>query len=247
MLWFEKEAKAGDVSLVDELTKLTGLKDMGLLKAEEFEQLKANLLGIVADEPVASDTAVMDSGTLVIAKVEEGALGKGFIEAADSILLPRKHTSKGKQRSTPKEKSMDSGRRRGSSKETHRQVILFEEPAPTPAPKPQLHPDEIVILPPALLRSLRTEQMVDRAVKRVTQTMRVASVDDVGDWLTSLGLGHRESTFREHGVWKIHHFQVEDAKSPINLHVHDTETWNRLQWGAFFTLESAVRYCHSRK
>ena len=55
-LWFEEPDKHGGVSLVEELEKLTELHDQGVLESDEFEALKASLLGL-APAPAPAATA----------------------------------------------------------------------------------------------------------------------------------------------------------------------------------------------
>eukprot|EP01050_Picozoa_sp_SAG11_P005482 SAG11_NODE_388_length_9871_cov_18.104585_2_plen_926_part_00 len=205
VLWFETDAAPADVSLVEELTKLNELKDIGLLTAEEFDQLKANLLGLVDDEPAPApqpepEPAKPESLFSDTDGVSE--TGAGAIVTADGILLGKKakhRSSKSQKRAKRKEQAPKRDRAPQGGV-----VDIFVEPSvPAPAPepvKPRINPDDFAILPPARLRSLRTEQTVARAIKRVKEAMATASVDDVGDWLNALGLGHREAAFRDHGV-----------------------------------------------
>ena len=70
------------------------------------------------------------------------------------------------------------------------------------------------------LKTLRTEAMIERAVEKVKKSLRTATIDDVGDWLHALGLGHHATTFADHAVdgQLLAELSEEELRDDLGVH-----------------------------
>jgi hypothetical protein len=232
-LWFEQE-DGGEVSLVDELKKLSELHTAGVLDDVEFEALKASLLGLDGDgapapAPAPAADAAAGARASRLARLDGGAATAPAMEDLDTIedhggggddeKQARREKKRSKRRKERKERHKEKERQR-EQQDSSRALVMMEDPLSAEAARVPLHADELVLLPTARLKTLRTEAMIERAVEKVKKSLRTATIDDVGDWLHALGLGHHATTFADHAVdgQLLAELSEEELRDDLGVH-----------------------------
>ena len=239
-LWFEEPDKHGGVSLVEELEKLTELHDQGVLESDEFEALKASLLGLApapaptstapapAPAPApAAQTAAADARASRLAKLDGDSSPDSPADAAfedvDDVGKSKKSRRRGKEERRRRKEERRRRRQEAEEKDKEansRALMTIEDPLSAEGARVPMYADELVLLPTARLKTLRTEAMIERAVERVKKSLRTATVDDVGDWLCALGLAHHATTFSDHSVdgQLLAELSEEELRDDLGVH-----------------------------
>jgi hypothetical protein len=244
-LWFEKD-DGEEVSLVEELKKLSELHTAGVLETVEFNALKASLLGIGEEDDGAAAPAAAPAPSPAANAGEARELRLARLEDLDSIESEKQARRDKKRSKRRKERGKDrSSRKEKESREDASMALMtIEDPLSAEGARVPLHADELVLLPTARLKTLRTEAMIERAVEKVKKSLRTATIDDVGDWLHALGLGHHATTFADHAVdgQLLAELSEEELRDDLGVHkIGDRAKIRRARDGILAGQESSGR------